>query len=87
MSEFRYQAVEENGASVAGVIEADDRKCALQLLGQRGLFPSVLEVNATNGEAKIAVPAKAGASAGSSFGHRIKRKDITAQRIKIFFAP
>ena len=39
MSEFRYQAVEESGASVAGVIEADDRKSALRLLGQRGPKP------------------------------------------------
>ena len=44
MSEFRYQAVETDGASVAGVIEAEDRKSALRLLGQRGLFPSKLEL-------------------------------------------
>jgi general secretion pathway protein F len=44
MSSFRYQAVEVNGASVEGVIEAEDRKAALRLLGQRGLFPSNLEI-------------------------------------------
>ena len=49
MSEFRYQAVEESGASVAGVIEADDRKSALRLLGLRGLCPSNLELNSANG--------------------------------------
>jgi len=79
MSEFRYQAVEENGASVAGVIEADDRKSALRLLGQRGLFPSNLELNSANGVAASAAPnAKAGQPADFSFGHRIKHKDITA---------
>ena len=45
MSAFRYQAVEDSGASVTGVIEAEDRKAALQLLGQRGLFPSTLEIS------------------------------------------
>jgi len=79
MSEFRYQAVEENGASIAGVIEADDRKGALRLLGQRGLFPSNLELNSANGEAAKAAPkTKAETPAVFSFGHRIKRKDITA---------
>jgi type II secretory pathway component PulF len=79
MSEFRYQAVEENGASVAGVISADDRKGALRLLGQRGLFPSNLELNSANGEtAKTGTAAKPAARADSSAGHYIKRKDITA---------
>jgi type II secretory pathway component PulF len=79
MSEFRYQAVEENGASVAGVIEADDRKSALRLLGQRGLFPSNLQLNSGNGEAAKVVPnARPSQPADFSFGNRIKRKDITA---------
>jgi type II secretory pathway component PulF len=76
MSEFRYQAVGENGASVAGVITADDRKSALRLLGQRGLFPSNLEINSANGEAaKTVTPAK---PAEVSAGHYVRRKDITA---------
>ncbi len=79
MSEFRYHAVEENGASVAGVIEADDRKSALQLLGRRGLFPSNLELNSSNGEvAKSGSKTKTNLPADFSFANRIKRKDITA---------
>jgi type II secretory pathway component PulF len=79
MSEFRYQAVQENGASVAGVIEAEDRKGALRLLGQRGLFPSNLELNSTNGDgAKSVSNNKTNSPADFSFGQRIKRKDITA---------
>ena len=79
MSEFRYQAVQENGASVAGVIEADDRKSALQLLGRRGLFPSNLELNSAPAGAAGAGPkARAAAAMDFSFGPRIKRKDITA---------
>src|ERR1035441_1479018 len=49
MSAFRYEAIETTGTPVQGVIEADDRRAALQLLGQRGLFPSTLEVSSSNG--------------------------------------
>ena len=79
MNAFRYQAVGENGVSVAGVIEADDRKGALRLLGQRGLFPSNLELCPAVGETANST-SKTGAvqPAGISFGRRIKRKDITA---------
>lgn len=79
MSEFRYQAVETGGASVAGVIEAEDRKGALRLLGQRGLYPSKLELaSATGGAANPASAARPGQPADFAFGQRIKRKDITA---------
>ena len=44
MTAFRYEAIGGNGAAVKGVIEAEDRKAALQLLGERGLFPSGLEI-------------------------------------------
>lgn len=43
MNEFRYQAIEGDGTAVNGVIAAEDRKSALQLLGKRGLFASNLE--------------------------------------------
>jgi general secretion pathway protein F len=79
MSEFRYKAIEGNGAAVEGVIEADDRKSALQLLGQRGLFPSNLELRSAGAEAADSTPkTKKKQGAGISFGKRIKRKDITA---------
>ncbi len=79
MSEFRYQAVEANGASVAGVIEADDRKTALRLLGQRGLVPSRLESNSANGTTvRASAASNAGTPANVSSGGGIKRKDITA---------
>ena len=76
MNSFRYQAIAGSGSSVEGVIEAEDRKSALQLLGQRGLFPSNLEVCSTNGEAPTSsAPAK---QIGFSFGKRIGRKEVTA---------
>jgi general secretion pathway protein F len=73
MTAFRYQAVATGGKVVKGVIEADDRKSALQLLSGRGLFPSVLEL--TNGQAakSRSSPSEAGPVKGS-----VKRKEITA---------
>jgi general secretion pathway protein F len=79
MSEFRYQAVESSGASIAGVIEADDRKGALRLLGERGLFPSKLEaVAVASSIATGATLAASGSPPGFSFGQGVKRKQITA---------
>ena len=79
MNAFRYQAIEAGGASVRGVIEAEDRKAALRLLGQRGLFPSNLEACAANG-AVAAAPIAAGEGPATVAGRRrsISRKDITA---------
>ncbi len=77
MSEFRYQAVEANGANIAGVIEADDRKSALQLLGQRGLFPSKLELNGNTSHTTGAASAARPPAPGISFGQGIKGKHIT----------
>lgn len=79
MNAFRYQALEAGGAPVTGVIEADDRKLALQLLRKRGLYPSSLEICATSEEAAAAATQIAG-SRPQAFrvGRRVKRKEITA---------
>jgi general secretion pathway protein F len=78
MTHFHYQAVELSGHAVTGVIAAADRKTALQLLGEKGLFPSHLEVQsaaaATNQET-VSAPATA---TRFRLGPRIKRKEITA---------
>lgn len=79
MSAFRYQAVEANGASTQGVIEAEDRKAALRLLGQRGLFPSLLEICQSADQPGVPVePAKMPWELNLALGPRIHRKDITA---------
>jgi type II secretory pathway component PulF len=79
MNAFRYQAIEAGGASVRGVIEAEDRKAALRLLGQRGLFPSNLEACQINGAATTAAPMVVSrAPAVSSRRRSVSRKDITA---------
>jgi general secretion pathway protein F len=79
MNTFRYQALETGGTPVEGVIEAEDRKTALQLLGRRGLFPSNLEAETGNG-APRAAGSKVSLVPASELhvGARIRRKDITA---------
>ena len=81
MNAFRYQAIKGSGAAVRGVIEARDRKVALQLLGQRGLFPSSLEPCATApavGGVPPTAEVRPGPTPGFRFGPKIKRKEITA---------
>lgn len=80
MSAFRYHAVEGSGSPVTGVVEAPDRRSALQLLGQKGLYPSRLEACAaaeatgpSTGLAKVG-----GSVSGLRFGTGVKRKEITA---------
>ena len=79
MTAFRYEAIETGGAPVQGVIEAEDRKAALQVLGRRGLFPSTLETTASNGGASApTATADIPRGQGQPFGRRIRRKEITA---------
>lgn len=79
MNAFRYQAVEASGSSVEGVIEAEDRRSALRLLGERGLFPSTLEIsNSRNGEAVASRVPVTEREVAAPTGGRVRRKDITA---------
>ena len=79
MNAFRYQAIESSGTPVQGVIEAEDRKTALHLLGKRGLFPSNLEVcRAAEAAPAVAVPVTERPRADVRLGKRIKRREITA---------
>lgn len=56
MTSFRYQAVQLDGAAIQGVIEAPDRRAALQLLSQRGVYPSRLESVGGPAQAPAATP-------------------------------
>src|ERR1043166_6570998 len=80
MRAFRYQAIAGTGAPVTGVIEAEDRRTALHLLGEQGLYPSDLEICA-NGAGKAETQPGATAPPLTSrwrFGTGIKRREITA---------
>ena len=79
MTSFRYQAIEASGTSVKGVVEAEDRKSALQTLGKRGLFPSSLEICVSNGEVAAPVaPSKEAPIKQAGFSSGVRRKEITA---------
>ena len=79
MTAFRYEAIETGGAPVQGVIEAEDRKTALQLLGRRGLFPSTLETSSSSsGASAPTATVQLSQSQEQHFGRRIRRKEITA---------
>lgn len=79
MNTFHYQALEASGAAVDGVIAAEDRKRALQLLGSRGLFPSKLEVCDPLSEAAAPVlKAKESPTSEMPWGRRIPKKAITS---------
>lgn len=79
MIAFRYKAIETNGAPVSGEIQAEDRKRALHLLSERGLFPFSLVEAMAAGAAAVpspAVPVPAGGRL--RLVSRIKRKEITS---------
>jgi general secretion pathway protein F len=78
MTAFRYQAIASGGDAVQGVIEAADRRAALQVLGSRGLFPSNLELCATPQLAVAKREAPAQGKVELRFGSGVKRKEITA---------
>ena len=76
MGAFRYQAVESGGNSVTGVVEAVDRKSALNVLAARGLFPSRIEAEKEGAASKaVSLPM---AGSGMRFGTGIRRKQVTA---------
>ena len=74
MTAFRYRAVGADGTAARGVIEAEDRRTALQLLGRRGLFPSSLEAGSSNGETSPT----AVAVRGTGWRTGVKRREVTA---------
>ena len=79
MNAFHYQAVESSGGTIEGVIEAEDRKSALRLLGDRGLFPSSLQpAESRPAAAAPAVRGDAPAVPLPSTGGRVRRRDVTA---------
>lgn len=79
MNAFRYHAIESGGSAVKGVIEAEDRKEALQLLSKKGLFPSTLEKCSEKATPVTATEnGPEPATRRFTLGRAIKRKEVTA---------
>jgi len=79
MTSFRYQAIAPGGDAVQGVVEAADRRAALQALGHKGLFPSNLELCGTPAPAEVTKKeAPAEVKFELRFGSGVARKQITA---------
>ncbi len=63
MSTFAYQAINENGATVSGTIEAESAEMVNNILSARGFIPS--RVTATDAGAQEGVMARLNAAFGS----------------------
>ena len=79
MTAFRYDAIGDDGSAVSGLVEAEDRRSALQALSRQRLFPSKLEVSA-GAPAPASAPAAALSASvarptGWRLGGRVSRKD------------
>src|SRR2546430_2500210 len=84
MGAFRYQAVEASGNPVSGMIEADDRRSALQLLSTRGIFAREIEECAADGKWNSARSASGATSASPTTFTGIRRKLVTVVLPKLF---
>ncbi len=83
MGEFSYKAVDMDGHTVSGIVEAIDRRGAVAALAMRGRFVSdIIEKSRAAATAKAASAVEAGvetANAGRRFGSgRVTSKDIVA---------
>lgn len=70
MAEFVYNAVDDQGRTVSGSVEADDRTSALARLRTMGMYP-------TDVSAGIANAAEAAPSAGGGWRRGISNADLT----------
>jgi len=79
MSAYRYEAMESSGTVIDGVIEAADRRSALEQLGVRGLFPSKLELWGGGGVPRAATTGGGSRGPGGwRLGAGVRRKEIAA---------
>jgi len=85
MKTFRYEAIENNGNTASGTLQAEDRRAALRILTGRGLCPSKLQEdgngNSNNNEEKKVAAVEESSSSESkpqNSGGSVGRKDITS---------
>ena len=77
MTTFRYQAIEAAGSSVQGIIEAEDRRNALQQLKHRGLVPASLEaIAAPLSSPSTAAKTSSGTAPGNHSPYAVNRQDL-----------
>lgn len=73
---FQYQAVTKGGSKTSGVIEATDRRSALRLLSDKGLFPSDLQIAGSNSKESTTKNSSEQINLSSLSGG-VKSKEIT----------
>jgi type II secretion system protein F len=73
MPEFAYQAMDRSGATVSGVIQADNREVGAERVRQMGLFPMSLAPAASGGERRVAALKAAATTGGRA---RVTRMDV-----------
>ena len=75
MPEYKYTAIDRNGAQASGKIEAANDEQARQKLMAKGLMVTTLAND--GGSAKPAATQAAPAKAGFSFGAKVSQNDVT----------
>lgn len=75
MPDYKYTAIDRNGAQTSGKIEAANDEQARQKLMAKGLMVTTLAGD--SGAAKPAAAAAAPAKAGFSFGSKVTQNDVT----------
>jgi type IV pilus assembly protein PilC len=75
MPDYKYTAIDRNGAQTAGKIDAANDEQARQKLMAKGLMVTTLA--ADSGAAKAAAAPAAPAKAGFSFGAKVTQSDVT----------
>lgn len=84
MKTFQYEAIENNGNTASGTLQAEDRRAALRILTGRGLCPSKLQEDSSDNSDNHAEK-KASFTSDTSSSDKpqnneggVKRKEITA---------
>jgi len=75
MPDYKYTAIDRNGAQASGKIEAANDEQARQKLMAKGLMVTTLANDA--GSAKPAAAPAAPAKGGFSFGAKVSQNDVT----------
>jgi len=79
LTQFRYKAIDKQGASVTGTIDATDQRCAVSLLSDQGRFVTEMLESSSQTHASQAKATSVPVSPSSTFrGGRVTSKDLVA---------